>query len=241
MSQGALVETEGASGREPWVSAAYYRDSLCWGASAAAVGYHGNGSAQYAVGGFGMIGPVTGNASFMQLDVMGVYYEQTAALSAGSSWRFLSFGIDAQAHRIGLYGYPQDVRTMTAAGASLYARSRRISSDAAIQNITILSSGDPSADPSACITLRVCTIRNKYGSQGAMIKITPDDTAPVRFILAQEYRIGNTFALSASIASNPTTIGFGIVIDRSPINGSAAVVNHPFLGWSKGVSVDYAR
>jgi hypothetical protein len=78
-----------------------------------------------------------------------------------------------------------------------------------------------------------------------MIIVTPNDEAPVRFAIAQEYRIGKVFALSASIASNPTTIGFGITVDNPMdkflMNGSAAVVNHPFLGWSKGVSVDYGR
>lgn len=242
MSQGAVVETEGVSGRQPWTSAAFYRDTLRWGVSAAAVGYHGVGSvSQYAVGGFGTLGPVVCKAAIMQLDAMRVYYEQTFAVSAGSAWRSLTFGLDAQGYRTGLYGQSFNTRTMAAVGAALHIQTNRISADIATQGFTVLSSGDPESDPVPHITARVCTVRNKYGSQGAMIRITPVDAAPVRFVLAQEYRIGALFALSASIASNPTTIGFGISLDKSPVNGSAAVVNHPFLGWSRGVSVDYAR
>jgi hypothetical protein len=219
---------------------------LRWGASAAAVSYHGGGSAaQYAAGGFGVLGPVVAKASLVQLDAMGIYYEQAAALSAGSSWRFLSFGVDAQIYRIGLYGRPSDTRTSAALGAALLVQTRRISADLTASGLTVSSGGDPYADPSPAFAARICTARNRYGSQGAMIKITPDDEAPVRFVIAQEYRIGKAFALSASIASNPTTVGFGITvdksIDKSMVNGSSAVVNHPFLGWSKGVSVDYGR
>jgi hypothetical protein len=84
-------------------------------------------------------------------------------------------------------------------------------------------------------------VRNRYGSQGAAVLVAPESESPVRFVLAQEYRIGQSFAFSASIASNPTTIGFGVAAGRPPLTASAAAVNHPFLGWSKGMSVDYAR
>jgi hypothetical protein len=246
MSQGAIIAADGAGGRQPWVSAAFYRDTLRWGASAAAVSYHGGGSAaQYAAGGFGAFGPVVAKASVVQLDAMGIYYEQTAAISAGSSWRFLSFGIDAQIYRIGLYGRPSDTRASANLGAELLVQTSRISADLAASGLAVSSGGGPGADPPFTLAARICTARNRYGSQGAMIKITPDDEAPVRFAIAQEYRIGKAFAISASIASNPTTVGFGItvdnLIDKSAMNGSAAVVNHPFLGWSKGVSVDYGR
>jgi hypothetical protein len=242
MSQGAIVETEGAGGREPWVSAAFYRDTLRWGAAAAAVSYHGGSSAsQYAVGGFAVIGPVVCKASLAQLDAMGLYYEQTAAVSAGSSWRFLSFSLDARLYRVGLYGRPADARATAAAGAALHAKGRRASADITVQNITVSGSGYAGVDPSPALAARVCTVRNRYGSQGAMIRVAPSDEAPVRFILAQEYRIGETFAVSASIASNPTTIGFGVAAGKSPLGGSAAAVNHPFLGWSRGASVDYGR
>jgi hypothetical protein len=256
MSQGALVETEGVSGRQPWTPAACYRDTLRWGASMAAVSYHGGGSAaRYAVGGFMMVGPVVGKLSLTQLDVMGLYYEQAAALSAGSQWRFLSFSLDGQAYRAGLAGRVPDAppsspayqsqsprsRTSAALGTTILLQTRRISADVVAEGVTVLTSGDPAADPVPSITARVCTVRNRYGSQGAAVRITPEHDSPLRLILAQEYRIGETFALSASIASNPTMIGFGLTVDKSPVTGAAAVVNHPFLGWSKGVMVDYAR
>ena len=242
MSQGALVEAEGVSARQPWTPAAHYRDTLRYGASAAVVSYHGGGSAaQYAVGGFGLFGPVACKGALTRLDVMGLYYEQTAALSAGGRWRFLSYSVEASNYRTGLTFSSADRRSMTSAGAALLAVSRVVSAGAAVEGLTLLSGGAREADPSPTISLRVCTVRNKYGSQGAMITFTPNDDAPMRFVIAQEYRIGKMFALSASIASNPTMIGFGLTVDKKPASASAAVVNHPQLGWSRGMSVDYAR
>jgi len=242
MSQGALVEAEGVSAREPWTPAAYYRDSLRWGVSAAFAGYHGGGSAaQYAVGGFGQIGPVTCKGALTHLDVMGIYYEQAAALSVGSQLRFLSYSLEASNYRMGLTVSSDDRRSMTFAGATLYAVSRVVSAGVTAEGLTLLSSGLRDADPSPIISIRICTVRNRYGSQGAMIKFTPNDDAPMRFVFAHEYRIGKMFALSASIASNPTMIGFGLAVDKNPLNAAAAVVNHPQLGWSRGMSVDYAR
>jgi len=242
MSQGALVETEGVSARQPWTPAAHYRDSLHRGVSAALISYHGGGSAaQYAVGGFGQFGPVTCKGALALLNVMGLYYEQTAAFSAGSRWRFLSYSLEASNYRTGLTVSYADRRSMTSAGATLYAVSRIVSAGVTAEGLTLLSSGLRDADPSPIISLHICTIRNRYGSQGAMIKFTPNDDAPMRFVFAHEYRIGKMFALSASIASNPTMIGFGLTVDKNPLNAAAAVVNHPQLGWSKGMSVDYAR
>jgi len=245
MSQGALVDVEDVSGRQPWIPAAYYLDSLRWGAAVAAVSYHGGGSAsRYAVGGFGVVGPVTVKTSLTQLDVMGVYYEQTAALSAGSRWRFLSFSLDAQLYRAGVYGSQTDARSIAAIGASILALpGRGISVDVSAEGFGALIGGlpAPGAEAAPSITARVCTVRNRYGSQGAAVRITPDSESPVRFILAQEYRIGRYFAFSASIASNPTMIGFGVTAGRPALTASASAVNHPYLGWSKGVSADYAR
>jgi len=253
MSQGAIVETEGALGREPWGPAAHYRDTLRWGASVAAVSYHGGGSAaRYGVGGFGVAGPVIGKLSLTRLDVMGLYYEQMAFLSAGAQWRSLSFSLDGEMYFTGLTGRvpeapqfsaesPPRSRASSAAGATVLLRTSRLSVDIAAGGLTVLPSGDPFAGPALSVTARVCTARNRYGSQGVMARITPSDASPLRFVLAQEYRIGAAFALSASIASNPTMIGFGLSVDKFPLTGSAAAVNHPFLGWSKGVSAGYAK
>jgi len=242
MSQGALVETEGSSARQPWTPAAHYRDSLRWGASAALVSYHGGGSAaQYAAGGFGQFGPVVCKGALTRLDVMGIYYEQAFALSAGSRWRFLSYSLEASHYRTGLTFSHADSRSTASAGATLCAVSRVVSAGVTAEGLTLFSGGLRDADPSPVISLRICTVRNRYGSQGAMIMFTPDDDAPIRFVFAHEYRIGKMFALSASITSNPTMIGIGLAVDRNPLNAAAAVVNHPQLGWSKGMSVDYAR
>jgi len=242
MSQGALIETQGMSGREPWSSSAFYRDTMPWGAAFSAVSYHGadgaEGVSQYAAGGFVSLRNVICKVSIMQLDAMGVYYEQTAYLSAGSIYKFLSLGAEVKTHRIGLKASSSDVRTMTSLGSTLHAQSRRISASIMAEGLTVSSSGLYDADPPVSFSGRICTVRNRYGSQGVLVKITPENDKPLRFIVAQEYRLNSNFAIGASLGSNPSIIGFGLLVDMQPIGGSAAVVNHPLLGWSKGFYAD---
>ncbi|MDR0307688.1 MAG: hypothetical protein LBI42_12740 [Chitinispirillales bacterium] len=244
-SQGALIETHGISGREPWTPAAFYRDTLTWGAAFSAISYHGasgaGGVSQYAAGGWTIFRNVVYKASLMQLDAMGIYYEQTAVFSTGTSYRFLSFSAESRSHRIGLKGSGSDIRTMSAFGATVHTHSRRVSAGVSAEGLTVLNSGSSDVDLPLTFSGRICTVRNRYGSQGAVVKITPADAKPVRFILAQEYRISQNVSLGASLGSNPTTIGFGLMINKGVVSGAGAVVNHPLLGWSKGVSVDYAR
>jgi len=175
----------------------------------------------------------------LHLDALDIYYEQTIGLSVGSGYKHISYGIDARLYRLGLYGSSEDSRASLSAGAAVCLRTSKVIADAAITGLTLMSADAEEADAPLSVLIRLCTVRNRYGTQGAMIKITPSDGSPLRFVLAQEYRIGTMFAVSASIASNPTMIGFGITVDKSPLCGGAAVVNHPELGWSSGIAADW--
>jgi hypothetical protein len=239
-SQGAIVDLEGAGGREPWTPAALYRDTSRIGFAGAAHSYHGGGSAsKFAAGGLAVFGPVVGKLALTHLDALDVYYEQTAGVSIGHRRKYLSCSVDARLRRIGLYGSPEDSRSSVTAGAAVCLRTRKIGADVTVDGLALTSAGAPGAEAPLSVTLRLCTVRNRYGSQGAMAIITPSDGAPLRLAVAQEYRIGNIFSVSASIASNPTTIGFGITVDKSPICGAAAAANHPELGWSSGIAADW--
>jgi hypothetical protein len=239
-SQGAVIDPEGATGRDPSVSAALYRDSLRFGVSASALSYHGGGSvSQYVMGGFGAVGPVVCKLSIAHLDALKVYYEQTAGLSVGNYRKYLSYSIDARLYRLGLYGSPVDILSSASVGAAICLRTSRVIADAAVDGITVMGAGVAEAEAPLSVAVRLCTVRNRYGTQGAMVRITPSDGSPLRFVLSQEYRIGGVFSVSASIASNPVMIGFGVTVDKFPLCGGAAVVNHPELGWSSGASADF--
>ncbi|MCL2689364.1 MAG: hypothetical protein FWE57_05910 [Chitinispirillia bacterium] len=243
MSQGALTESQGILGREPWSAAAIYRDTIPWGAAFSAVSYHGadgaGGVSQYAAGGFASFGNIICKTALMQLDAMGVYYERTAYLSAGMIYKFLSLSTETKTHRVGLKANSSDVRTMTSLGSTLHIQVRRISASVMAEGLTVSTSGSSDVDPPLSFSGRICTVRNRYGSQGVMVKVTPENDKPVRFIVAQEYRLSKNFAIGASLGSNPSIIGFGLIADIQPAGSGAAVVNHPLLGWSKGFYADY--
>jgi hypothetical protein len=237
--QGAIVDPEGATGREPWAPAALYRDSSRLGFAAAAHSYHGGGSAaRFAAGGLWLFGPLAGKLSMAHLDALDVYYEQDAGLSIGHCRKRLSFSVDARLRRIGLYG-TGDSRTSVSAGAAACLRTGKANADITVNGLTLIGAGAPGAETPLSATVRICAVRNRYGTQGAIAIITPSDEAPLRLAVAQEYRIGSVFAVSASIATNPATIGFGVTVDKSPLCGGAAAANHPELGWSSGFAADW--
>jgi hypothetical protein len=245
MSQGAIIDPEGPTGRQPWVSAALYRDTLRYGVSAAAVSYHGGGSvSQYAVGGFGAMGPIVAKLSLSQLDALGVYYEQSASLSLGGFRGRFSYSLDASLYRAALRAGPQDSRTSASIGAALHLRTSRVNADAALSGFALFAYPPPAPAGIAAplsASLRLCTVRNRYGVQGAVLTVTPSDESPLRIALAQEYRIGGAFSVSASVASNPTAVGFGITAGCRPLSAAASAVNHPALGWSRGAAAEHSR
>lgn len=249
MSQGAVIDTEGESGREGWSPAALYRDTLSYGVSLALTSYYSGWSSQrYTLGGFYDAGSIVIKGALSQFDFMRVYYEQDVILSAGTSWRMLSFGGDVSMRRIGLYDSNDD-RIIFMFGTSLLYRIRRITADVSAKNILTISDDVAGVAPPFSAAFRISTIRSRFGAQGVLLEITPSYDAPFRFIAAQEYGFGNDITFGASISSNPTMIAFGITFGASSLSSSlpsnitsgAAFVNHPYLGWSKGMYFDYSR
>lgn len=244
-NQGGLVDAEGALGRQPWVTAALLRDTLSWGVGACGTAYYGglekNASVlQYGVGGWVKKGRFICKLSLVQFDALNVYYEQMIFLSAGLNFRFLGFSADFKPCRMGLWG-TDDARALAAAGFTCLVRMGLVDMSLSADDLVVESSGDTGSDPCHSFKAGLYTRRNRYGSQGVLVQYVPHMSKPIRFVIAQEYRIGNHVALSAALGSNPTMLSFGISVDFRPLGGGVALVNHPVLGWSKGFSVDFSK
>ncbi|MFP4014543.1 MAG: hypothetical protein ACLFVQ_10685 [Chitinispirillaceae bacterium] len=244
-NQGGVMDAEGALGRQPWVPAAFLWDTISCGVAACGTAYYWgmekNASVlQYGAGGWLRRGRFVCKLSLVQFDALNVYYEQMIYVSVGLNYRFLGLSVDVKPCRMGLWG-TDDARALVTAAVTCLIRMGLVDLSLSADELVVESSGTNGSDPYHSFKAGLYTRRNRYGTQGVLVQTVPHMSKPVRFVIAQEYRIGSSFAVSAALSSNPTMISFGIAVDFSPVSGGAAVVNHPVLGWSKGFSIDYSK
>ncbi len=243
-TQGTLVHSEGMDGRQPWIPSAFYNDSTFYGIAACGASYYGgiNEGAllQYGIGGFLRRGHSVLKLALLQMDVMGIYFEQSVLGSAGFFWNSVAFSVEARSMRLGL-GETADIRAFTALGASVTGYFSFVEISLLIDGLTVESSGERSCESPPQVKTFFQTRHGKYGAQGLQVDILPNQNKPLRFALAQEYRMNKSITLSAALSSNPTMISFGVKLELRHIGASVAAVNHPLLGWSRGFSADFYR
>jgi hypothetical protein len=108
-----------------------------------------------------------------------------------------------------------------------------------IEHITVKSTRRDGADPPIRIHCSVHTSQHIFGAQGVRLSIVPDFEHPVSIAIGQEFRLTPRIAIHAGVANNPLFIGIGIAAFFGRGSASAAMVNHPVLGWSRGISAEY--
>lgn len=245
---GTIVCKDGPGGLQPWMPAAFGEKKTNWGLSAGAVSFYdkmGNFKDRsiYRVTGGGWFGYSFMNLkmSISQLDVLGVYYEQSVFGSAGISvFSLFDMSIEAAVYRTGLRN-TKKVRTTGELGISLWLPINLVSLAVSAEHCVIKKSGSYGADPPFTIRTGIHTELNRFGAQGVVIEIIPEYQKPIRLIIGEEYRILRWLGIHAAVGNNPVMIGIGLVIDWKKSGGSAALVNHPVLGWSRGFSVFYSK
>ena len=84
------------------------------------------------------------------------------------------------------------------------------------------------------------TTANALGSQGILCEAQNDGLWRFRVSLGEEYWLASRLALAAAFTTNPVMISFGITVVWRGAAVSAGFVEHPVLGWSKGLAVDWA-
>ncbi|MFP4242203.1 MAG: hypothetical protein ACLFQB_09860 [Chitinispirillaceae bacterium] len=244
-TQEGLMDAQGPGGRQPWMPAAYLQDTVKYGAAVLGTAYYGdfekNASIfQYGAGAWFTTDFMTCKLALVQLSALEVYYEQTAYLSLGTSLSFLGLSVDLKPCRTGLVN-SSEVKALLLAGISGLVQTRLLNMRFSVDDLVIESSDVEGTDPEYVLEIGLSSRKNRYGIQGVLIQVRPGMSEPVRFTLAQKYRIGNSFSIAAALGSNPTMISFGIGVNLKSVGGSAAMVNHPVLGWSKGFFVDFFR
>jgi hypothetical protein len=245
---GAVIDDRGASGREPWTSAALCADSAGWGFSLGGTSYYTSST-----GGMGQTGitramgggwyarkHVVCKAAVSHLSSFGVYYEQTGFVSVGSDYlRFVRMSIEIAGYRLGVRVQGTPVRTIAETGISAWAPFSWAALSLRIEHLVLASAESDGADPPLSFRCGIHTAQNRFGGQGALVTISPREPKPVCFTIGEEYRITPSIAFHAALANNPLFISFGMSYSFGRSGVAISLVNHPQLGWSQGVGAEY--
>jgi hypothetical protein len=247
---GAVIDCNGASGREPWTGSALCADTAGFGFALSGTTYYGSltgsdGISQAAGGGWYARKNFFCKASVGSLSAFSTYFEQTAFLSIGSDYlRFVRVSFEAMAYRFGVRVQGAPVRTIAETGFSAWVPWTWAALSFRMEHLLLETAESDAADPPLSFRCGIHAARNRFGGQGALVTITPGEPRPVCFTIGEEYRITPSIAFHAALANNPLFIGFGMAytFGRAGEAGLAiSLVNHSKLGWSQGFGAEYCR
>jgi hypothetical protein len=240
---GAIIDTRGATGRQPWCAAAFCRDSTRLGAAFCATSYYGsiNDPAMYhaCIGILYAGHGLTGKTAFSSFNALDVYFEETGFCSIGTDrLLFLRLSTELTGTRMRCVGFSQEY-TVAHAGVSAWIPWSWAGISLSCANLVLNSSAIEGGDPTLVIRTGIHTMRTRFGNQGALVTITPHDKQPVCFAFGEEYFITPVIGFHVAASGNPLLLSFGMTITIGRSAMGVALANHPKLGWSQGVACDY--
>jgi hypothetical protein len=245
---GAIIQQKGLSGRQPWTAACFYNDTLRYGASLAGVDYYdpmdnmeSSHITQVAFGAWYAWKGCVAKASFAHFNALGVYFEQQGHVSLGCNrLSFVNISIEADAFRAGLNGGSEHPQTRLGAGFSLLVPARVAAFSLCLGQVPLKNPSVEGYDAPVTLRLGLHTAYNSLGGQGILADFSHDTQWNFRVSIAEEYRLMNSLALCAALSTNPMLIHFGVTVALGGSSLSVSFVDHPVLGWSRGLDIDYA-
>ena len=245
---GAIIDARGASGRQPWIGAAFFDDASRYGFAANGVSYYGamdnmreRDSYRAAGGAWYACHAITCKASIAYFNAWKILYEQTAFLSVGTRMLpFVHLSADLRGSRMGCAGFSNHL-TIAEAGIAAWApwSWAAVSFDA--EHLILEKANAQGAESPLELRVGFHMTNNRFGGQGMLITITPDESRPVCCTVGEEYRLAPAIAFHAALSNNPVLLGFGVAFSLGRSNAGVALVNHSVLGWSQGFWADYYR
>jgi hypothetical protein len=194
------------------------------------------------LGGFCSIKGFTAKLSIAHFDAMRVYFEQEGLLSIGTTRiPFVNPSVELSGYRAGLYDNTAGpVRTRIDMGVSAMAPFRLAAVSLSCSHIPLKTGGAEGYGSPLTVRAGVHTTANSLGSQGVVCEMQNDGLWRFRLSIGEEYWLFNRAALSAAFTTNPVVIHFGVTVAWKGAAVSAGFVEHPVLGWSKGLAIDWA-
>jgi hypothetical protein len=245
---GTILQQQGISGREPFTPACFYADTFRYGVSVAGVDYfdamdnmESSHLVQVGLGGFCSMKGFTAKLSFAHFDALRMYFEQEGRLSFGTTRiPFVNPSVELSGYRAGLYRGGEAAQTRIDAGISALIPFRIAAVSVSCLHIPLKNAVAEGYDAPFAVRAGVHTTANALGSQGILCEAQNDGQWRFRVSLGEEFWLFNKLALAAAFTTNPVMISFGVTVAWRSAAVSAAFAEHPVLGWSKGLAVDWA-
>ncbi|HUI91196.1 MAG TPA: hypothetical protein VLX68_03010 [Chitinivibrionales bacterium] len=245
---GAIIQQKGISGREPFTPACFYADTFRYGVTVAGIDYfdpmdnlESSHMVQVGLGGFCSVKGFTAKLSFAHFDALRIYFEQQGTLSLGTTKiPFVNPSVEISGYRAGLYTGDEPAQTRLDAGASALIPFRIAAISLSCLHIPLKNAATEGYTAPFTVRAGVHTTANALGSQGILCEAEDDGQWRFRLSLAEEYWVFNRAALAAAFTTNPVMISFGVTVAWRGTAVNAAFADHPVLGWSKGLTIDWA-
>lgn len=246
---GTIIQGNRISGRQPWTPACFAKDSSLFSLSSAYVNYYDamdnledEDFRQAAIGFWLNLKKVGIKGSGTFFNALGIYEEQKGFLSIGTSiTKFINISAELEAYRAGLIDNKEESETLVSTGISLWVPWSFASASLSCRNITVENAAHPGFRQPFSISLGIHTMPHRFGSQGVLIIIEPENKTDIRLCIGQELFIHRTVALSVAVSSKPLMVSFGVTFSLPSFGVSSAFVYHPVLGWSQGVGMEYVK
>lgn len=248
-NHGTIMWEDGLSGRQPWVPAAFYGDSLRFGVAVGGVEYFDQMEslrdrfiAHGIAGGWYAFGPATLKLGYRYFDALRVYQEHIGQVSLGTgAIPFVSVSVEARGRMARLLTENNERETVGEFGASVWVPRKYVALSVSVQHVTVKDAHRAgfAADPT--VRLGLHTRRNRFGAQGLVCEVVAATEPVLRFMVGQEYWFHPMVGLCAALSTEPVMIGFGLTLNVRRFSSAVSFVHHPILGWSEGVMFEYVQ
>jgi hypothetical protein len=247
-NNGTIIQSDNISGRQPWIPACFYADSFRFGFSASGIDYYdlmdnmeNSHIGQVVMGLWYCPGKLTIKGSYSYFNALNIYNEQQGFCSIGFHFiKFANASLDITGYRAGLSQYKNEHETFLHAGTSVFIYGSRAAVSFSCKNLSIKKAFSPGFEPDPSIIAGIYAYVNKFGSQGMTFEICKVDDWNFKFSMGESYCLFKNFYVCGAVSTNPLTLHFGCTLSYDRSGVSLSFVNHPVLGWSKGLTMDYA-
>jgi hypothetical protein len=246
-TMGTIRWGNGVTGRQPWIAAAFMRDTADYGCAGAGTVFYDRMDnfrdryiTQAAAGAWVTHGAWALKIAYLHFDALEVYHERQGFVSLGfAPWKRVRFSIEANGYHIGVTDAQADPARLLHGGASIWIPWSFASVSLAVDRIALVRPARPGFETPMRIMAGMHTEPHRFGAQGVLFRFWHDGGLRAAFAIGQQYWLHPNFAIDAAVSTDPIQIAIGLMCEFRSLGVAAGLLHHPALGWSKGAMAEY--